>query len=190
MAAAAPKLVVIDRDGTLIRHIPYLCDPAQVELLPGVREGLAKLRAAGCMLFLHTNQSGVGRGYFKLEAALQCNDQMIRLLGMGDALFAAVCVCPEAPDAPIGYRKPSPRFGRELTARYGAAAEDICYIGDNITDLLTAHNLGCKGIGVRTGVHNLERELAAEGLGGAFPVCDGFLAAAECLLAGSPEPAA
>lgn len=190
MTFATPRLVVVDRDGTLIRHVPYLCDPAQVELLPGVREGLAKLKEAGCRLFLHTNQSGVGRGYFELEAALRCNDQMIRLLDMGDALFDAICVCPEAPDAPIEYRKPSPRFGRELSMRYGAAPENICYIGDNVTDLLTAHNLGCKGVGVRTGVHDLERELAAEGLGGAFPVCDGFREAVECLLAGKPEVAA
>lgn len=188
MTFATPKLVVIDRDGTLIRHIPYLCDPAQVQLLPGVAEGVARLKAAGCLLFLHTNQSGVGRGYFKLEAVLQCNNAMIRQLGMGDKPFEDVCVCPEAPDAPIDYRKPSPRFGQELMARYGVTAEDICYIGDNVNDLLTAHNIGCRGVGVSTGVHDLRRELASAGLEGAFPVCNGFLAAAEYLLAGRLVP--
>ena len=182
MAAVAPKLVVIDRDGTLIRHIPYLCDPAQVEVLPGVREGLARLRAAGCLLFLHTNQSGVGRGYFKLEAALQCNDQMIHQLSMGDALFEAVCVCPEAPDVPIEYRKPSPRFGLELLARYNKSKSELCYIGDNVTDLLTATNIGCAGVGVNTGVHDLRHELASQGLEKMFPVCDSFLETVERLL--------
>jgi D-glycero-D-manno-heptose 1,7-bisphosphate phosphatase len=190
MVPALPKLVVIDRDGTLIRHIPYLCDPAQVELLPGVREGMTRLKAAGCLLFLHTNQSGVGRGYFKLEAALRCNDEMVRQLGMGEQLFEAVCVSPEAPNAPVEFRKPSPRFGRELLVRYDASAQDLCYIGDNVSDLLTAHNIGCLGIGVSTGVHDLERELASEGLNGMFPIVEGFLAAAECLLAGKLEPAA
>ena len=189
MATAAPKLVVIDRDGTLIRHIPYLCEPAQVELLPGVREGMARLQAAGCLLFLHTNQSGVGRGYFKLEAALACNDEMVRQLGMGQRPFEAVCLSPEAPGAPVEYRKPSPRFGRELMARYEATAHDLCYIGDNLSDLLTAHNIGCRGIGVSTGVHDLERELVSEGLEGEFPIVDGFLAATAYLLAGKLEPA-
>lgn len=182
MASAPPSLVVIDRDGTLIRHIPYLCDPAQVDLLPGVREGLARLKAAGCLLFLHTNQSGVGRGYFPLDAALRCNEEMLRQLDMGEQLFAAVCVCPEAPDDAIEYRKPSPRFGQELLARYGKNAEDICYIGDNLSDLMTAKNIGCRGVGVATGVHDLNRELADSGLEGQFTVCASFGEAADQLL--------
>lgn len=56
------KALVLDRDGTLIEHVPYLHKPEDVRLLPGVREGLAAARAGGLTLFLHTNQSGVGRG--------------------------------------------------------------------------------------------------------------------------------
>jgi len=179
----ATKLVVIDRDGTLIRHVPYLCDPAKVEVLPGVREGLAKLRNAGYLLFLHTNQSGVGRGYFTLEAAMRCNNEMLRQLGFGNQFFTEVCVCPEAPDELIEYRKPSPRFGQELLARYGKHADDIYYFGDNLTDMLTAKNIGCRGVGVNTGVHDLRQELAAHGLGGCFPVCDSFVEAVDSLLA-------
>lgn len=182
MVKQTPKLVVIDRDGTLIRHIPYLCDPAQVEVLPTVKDGLAKLQAAGCMLFLHTNQSGVGRGYFPLDAALRCNEEMLRQLGLGEQLFAAVCVCPEAPDDAIEYRKPSPRFGRELLAKYGKNAEDICYIGDNLSDLMTAKNIGCRGVGVTTGMHDLSRELADCGLEGQFAIFASFGEAADRLL--------
>jgi len=180
-----PKLIVIDRDGTLIRHIPYLCEPTQVEILSTVRDGLARLQAAGCLLFLHTNQSGVGRGYFALEVAMCCNDEMLRQLGFGDQLFAAVCVCPEAPDEVIEYRKPSPRFGQEMLARYGKNAGDICYVGDNVTDLLTAKNIGCQGLGVNTGVHDLHRELAAQGLAEHFPVYASFGEAVDSLLARS-----
>ena len=42
------RLVVIDRDGTLIRHIHYLCDPAQVEL--AAREVRARARAGGIVV--------------------------------------------------------------------------------------------------------------------------------------------
>ena len=69
-AAEPIQYVVLDRDGTLIRHVPYLSRPEQVEVLPGVVAGLTELRKAGCKLFLHTNQSGIGRGYFSLEEAL------------------------------------------------------------------------------------------------------------------------
>jgi D-glycero-D-manno-heptose 1,7-bisphosphate phosphatase len=177
------QLVVIDRDGTLIRHIPYLCDPAQVTLLPGVREGLARLRAAGYLLFLHTNQSGVGRGYFPLEAALRCNDEMLRQLDLGEAPFEDICVCPEAPDAPADYRKPSPKFGLELLTKYSKHVGELCYVGDNLSDLMTAVHLGCRGIGVNTGVHDLRHELAERSLEERFEVCDSFAEVVDLLLA-------
>jgi len=174
----AAKHVVLDRDGTLIRHIPYLHDPAQVEVLPTVVEGLTALVRAGCKLFLHTNQSGVGRGYFPLADALACNVEMLKQIGLGDDLFEEVCVCPEAPDQEIGYRKPSPRFGAEIIARHGADKSRLWYIGDNVTDLLTAKNIGCRGVGVSTGVHDLPGELAANDLVDAFPVFGSFYEAA------------
>ncbi len=169
-----PRLVVLDRDGTLIRHVHYLCDPGKVELLPGVRNGLARLRDAGCKLYLHTNQSGVGRGYFSLEAAVRCNDEMIRQLGLGVELFEDICVCTEAPGDAVGYRKPSPRFGLELLARHALPAEAMYYVGDNLSDLMTAHAIGCRAIGVGTGVHDLTMELERAGLAGRFTVCASF----------------
>ena len=45
------KGLILDRDGTLIEHVPYLADPAGVVILPGVREGLEQARAAGLKLF-------------------------------------------------------------------------------------------------------------------------------------------
>lgn len=170
--------VVLDRDGTLIRHIPYLCDPAQVEVLPTVVAGLTRLVASGHKLFLHTNQSGVGRGYFSLAEAIACNDAMLEQIGLGDDLFEDICVCPEAPDQHISYRKPSSRYGLEILKKYGKNTQDLCYIGDNVTDLLTAKNIGCAGVGVTTGVRDLRQALTEQGLEGSFPVFDCFVDAA------------
>src|SRR5690606_10607629 len=80
-ATAMPrsKALVLDRDGTLIRHVHFLADAAAVEILPGVREGLKGVIEAGVLLFLHSNQSGVGRGYFSMEAVEACNRRMIEL---------------------------------------------------------------------------------------------------------------
>lgn len=51
-------------------------------------------------------------------------------------------------------------------------------MGDNVTDLLTAKNIGCMGVGVNTGVHDLRQALLEQGLEGSFPVFDCFLDAA------------
>ena len=171
--------VVIDRDGTLIRHIPYLCDPSQVEVLPTFVEGLGMLVGSGLKLFLHTNQSGVGRGYFSMADVVSCNDAMLSKIGLGTDVFTDICICREAPYQDISYRKPSSKYGLEILNKYRGDTAQICYIGDNVTDLLTAKNIGCAGLGVDTGGHDLRNSLLALGLQAEFPVFNNFLDAAK-----------
>lgn len=109
--------------------------------------------------------------------ATACNDEMIRRIGMGPELFAEVRLCPEVPNAEVAYRKPSPNYAREVMAKYSASPELLCYVGDNVTDLLTAHNVGCAGVGVSTGVPGLREQLREQGLQH-FPVFDTFREAA------------
>jgi len=132
----------LDRDGTIIRHVHYLRDPAQVELLPGVQEALRRAREMRYMLFLHTNQSGVGRGMFPIEDAVACNVRMINLLGMGPDVFTDVCIAPEAPWEPVAYRKPSPRFAREMAAKHGLNLARCFMVGDYSADIETAFAAG------------------------------------------------
>ena len=58
---AGPPFVLIDRDGTLVVDVAFLDDPAGLEVLPTVVEGLQRLAAAGCELAVVTNQAGVAR---------------------------------------------------------------------------------------------------------------------------------
>jgi D-glycero-D-manno-heptose 1,7-bisphosphate phosphatase len=175
--------VFLDRDGTLITHRPYLSDPACVNLLPTVIEGLREFISAGCKLFLHSNQSGIGRGYFSLADAIACNDEMLQQIGLGPELFAGICLCPEAPDQPVVYRKPSPRYALEIIAKYNLTKRDVCYLGDNISDLLTARNIGCSGFGISTGVHDLLPMLRDSGLANQFPIFSSFADAAKHAIA-------
>lgn len=166
--------VVLDRDGTLIRRIPYLYNPSDVEVLPTVVAGLTELVKSGCKLFLHTNQSGIGRGYFSLADAVACNDEMLRQIGLGHGLFEKICMCPETPDQEVVYRKPSPKFGLEIIAEYAIDKSDLFYVGDNVTDLLAAQNIGCMGVGVDTGLHDLRRLFQEMDMAETFPVFDSF----------------
>lgn len=175
------KALILDRDGTLIEHVPYLHRPEEVRVLPGVREALAAARDAGVKLFLHTNQSGVGRGMFTLADAEACTAWMVELIGLGADLFTRVCTAPEHPDAPMVYRKPSPRFARELMAEHGLAPEEICYVGDRGSDLETAHAAGTRAVGVATGLDDLAAELRAAGLGH-YPIFPSFRRAIEHVL--------
>jgi D-glycero-D-manno-heptose 1,7-bisphosphate phosphatase len=140
-----PAALILDRDGTLIEHVPYLSDPAEVRLLPGVREALQIARDAGVRLFMHSNQSGIGRGMFAMSDVVACNQRLIELLDMGPAPFEKICTAPEAPDQPSVYRKPSPRFAQEIIDEYALHPAAVWYLGDRGSALATAHAAGTCG---------------------------------------------
>jgi len=150
------KFIVFDRDGTLIKHKPYLFRTTEVELLPYVREGLEKLKKLGFIFFLHTNQSGVSRGYFKKEDAIKCNNRMLELIGLGNDLFETICIADDFPPKKDSYRKPSPKFGLEIISKYSIDSSQLIYVGDSISDLQTAKNINGIGLGLNTGIIDLE----------------------------------
>lgn len=145
------KYIVFDRDGTLIKHVHYLHNPEQVELLPTVTDSISLLRENGHKLFLHTNQSGVGRGMFSMEDVEFCNKRMIDLLGFGKDIFESICISPDLPGGDNNYRKPSDKFGWDIIEHYGIDKKNLVYVGDSICDLETGNKLGCHSVGVNTG---------------------------------------
>lgn len=180
-----PKALIFDRDGTIIEHVPYLSDPEGVRLLPGAREALALAVEMGARLFLHTNQSGIGRGLFTLTDAEACNARVVELLDLGPAPFERICIAPEVPGAPSDYRKPSPAFAREIMSEHGLPADKLCYLGDRGSDLATARAAETRGVGVTTGLDDLQQELHDLGMPDRFPVFDNLLTAVQHLFPSS-----
>ena len=66
----------LDRDGVLIEDKNYAYKIEDLEILPGVIEGLRLLRK-NFLFFIVTNQSGIGRGYYTIEDFLSGNDPYI-----------------------------------------------------------------------------------------------------------------
>jgi D-glycero-D-manno-heptose 1,7-bisphosphate phosphatase len=148
------KALFLDRDGTLIEYKPYLHRPDDVVLIPGTIDGLREAREAGYRLFLFTNQSGVGRGYFTLADVHRVHDRLLELLGLGQDLFEEICIAPEHPDEPSTYRKPSPRFIYEMVEKYHLHPPDCWMIGDSPSDwqagLTAAIRVGAVSSGLTT----------------------------------------
>ena len=155
------RYIIFDRDGTLIKHIPYLHDKSQVELNPGARSIIKEFIKEGYQLFLHTNQSGVARGLFKIDDVIECNDRMIELLDIPKPIFNKICIATDYPSSDNSYRKPSPRFGLELIKEYNIKSNELIYIGDSVSDLLTAKKLSCMAYGVDSeGNNELNHEIS------------------------------
>lgn len=148
---ASRRALFLDRDGTLIVDRVYLADPAGVELLPGAADALTRARQLGYRLYLFTNQSGIGRGYHTAEDARRVNARLEELLGLPRPVFAEICIAPEAPDQPVVYRKPSPKFIQEMIARDGLDPAACFMVGDSAADIQAALNAGIRPAAVRTG---------------------------------------
>lgn len=179
------KLVLIDRDGVLnVDRADYVKNPGELVLLPGAGAALARLNAAGILVAVCTNQSPIGRGMFD-EAMLdrihaKLRDELARDGGRLDAIFH----CPDAPGRPSHCRKPAPGMLTDALQRFGAAARETPFVGDNVTDMQAAAAIGCPRHLVRTG-HG-KRTLAAGLPPETLPVAvhENFADAVEALLAG------
>ena len=146
------RAVFLDRDGTLIEEKDYLSDPDQVVLLPGAAEALKRLQDAGFKLFIVSNQSGVGRGYFTMADVNRVNERLVELLARGGVRFEKIYIAPEAPEQPSRGRKPSPQFLFDARDEFGIDLSQSYMVGDKLIDLECGWNAGVKkSILVRTG---------------------------------------
>jgi len=154
------RAVFLDRDGTLIAEKNYLHRPEDVEIFPGAGAALKRLADAGFKLFVVTNQSGIGRGYFTLADAERVNEHVNRELAHNGVLFEKTFIAPEAPDQPSRGRKPSPQFLFDARDEFNLNLAESFMVGDKLIDLECGWNAGVKkSILVRTGYGaELERE--------------------------------
>ncbi len=146
------RAVFLDRDGTLIADKNFLRQPDEVELLPGAAAALKRLQDAGFLLFIVSNQSGVGRGLFTLAEAEQVNARVAAEFGRHGVRFQRIYTAPEAPDQPSHGRKPSPRFVFDARDEFGLDLASSYVVGDKLSDVECGWNAGVKqSILVRTG---------------------------------------
>jgi D-glycero-D-manno-heptose 1,7-bisphosphate phosphatase len=146
------RAVFLDRDGTLIVEKNYLCRTEDVEIFPSTPAALKRLCAAGCKLFIVSNQSGIGRGYFTLADVERVNEHLCRELARDGVRFEKIYIAPEAPGQPQRGRKPSPQFLFDARDEFGVDLAQSFVIGDKLADLECGWNAGVKkGILVRTG---------------------------------------
>jgi D-glycero-D-manno-heptose 1,7-bisphosphate phosphatase len=148
----------------LLEERNYLHRVEDFALIPGVEQGLKRLHDAGCLLFIVTNQSGVGRGYFTMADVERVNDHLTEVMARHGVAFQRIYVAPEAPDQPSRGRKPSPQFLFDARDEFGLSLADCFMVGDKRIDLECGWNAGVRAsILVRTGYgQTTEREAVGQ----------------------------
>jgi D-glycero-D-manno-heptose 1,7-bisphosphate phosphatase len=178
------RAVFLDRDGTIIEDKDYLSRPEEVVIFPGAAAALKQLCDAGFKLFIVSNQSGVGRGYFTLADVEAVNQHLVSELARDGVQFERIYFATEAPDQPSRGRKPSPQFLFDARDEFGVDLAQSYMIGDKLLDLECGWNAGVKqSILVRTG-YGVESERQSAGKLGPAAVVNNLTGAAEYILLG------
>lgn len=147
------KAIFLDRDGTLIKEIPYLHSPEKIEFETGTISALLTLQNQDYLLIIITNQAGIGREIFTREQYKQTEKALHeRLLAKGVHLTKTY-FCPHHPlqgkgkylkDCPN--RKPKPGMLLEAIKKYNINPKNSYMIGNNISDIQAGINANVKTI--------------------------------------------
>lgn len=149
----AKRILFIDRDGTLIHEPEHhqIDNLEELRFYPRVFQGMAAIAKLDYELVMVTNQNGLGTPSFPEDTFWPVQNKVIEAFENEDVKFDAVYIDPTFPEDHAPTRKP----GTAMLARYINNPEyDLAHsfvIGDRITDVKLAKNLGCKAIWLNNG---------------------------------------
>lgn len=147
------RLIIFDADGTLRRCTvegqPCPNAPGQWELLPNVKETLAKIKwgspHVGKTAFgIASNQSGVARGYMTKEEAYSLLKTLVLAAFETWPVAGSIQMCPHHPDQDCACRKPRPQMLERLMRKWRLSPHEVLYVGDMKSDQQAAANAGCE----------------------------------------------
>jgi len=148
------KAVFLDRDGVINRalvrnHQPFAATSlAEFEILPGVPEACARLKAAGFLLVVATNQPDVGRGTLAPEVVEAIHAEMCRVLPIDRV---EVCTHAGRGASDCSCRKPKPGMLQEAACALGIDLAASWMVGDRWRDIDCGHAAGCRTIWIDYG---------------------------------------
>jgi len=142
----------LDRDGVINVDHGYVHRPETVEFVDGIFELCRHARSLGYLIFVVTNQAGIGRGYYGEDDFLALTDWMRRRFDAEGAAIDKVYFCPFHPEHGIGqykldspFRKPGPGMILQAADEFGVDLARSVLVGDNETDIRAglAAGVGC-----------------------------------------------
>lgn len=177
----AKKLIILDRDG-VINHDSddFIKSPSEWQPIEGSLEAIAKLNHADYSIVVATNQSGIARGLFNLDALMRIHEKMHRALAGVGGKIESIFFCPHGPDEQCACRKPKPGLLHDIAQRLHVDLNQIPVVGDSLRDLQAAEKAEAQPILVRTGKG--KKTLLDLGDNHSYPVFDNLAAYADFVL--------
>ena len=141
--------IFLDRDGVIVEDVGYAHKIGDFKLIPKAVEGLKLLK--NYKLFIITNQSGIGRGYYTMKDFENFNNYLIQELKKHNIKIEKTYVCPHKPEDNCDCRKPKVKLLKAAEKEFGIDLKKSFVIGDKTADIEMGRNAGCKTILVLAG---------------------------------------
>lgn len=149
------KAIFLDRDGTINKHVGFLKDINDFELIDGVCEAIKLINESGYLAIVITNQPVVARGDVTIEELNNIHNKMETLLSKKGAYLDGIYYCPHHPERGFDNeikelkiecdcRKPKPGLILKASKDFNIDLSLSWMIGDAKNDILAGKNAGCK----------------------------------------------
>jgi len=145
------KALFIDKDGTLIRNIPFNVNPELIELEEYADEGLYKLQENGFYIIIISNQPGIALGYFKEEDLKSVEDKIKTILSENKITLKGFYYCPHSNEGDCECRKPKPGLILKAAYDFQIDLSKSWMIGDILNDVEAGKSAGCNTILIDNG---------------------------------------
>lgn len=136
------KALFLDRDGIINVDHGYVYKIEDFEFVKGIFDLVRIFSNRGYLIFVVTNQSGIGRGYYSEEDFQKLTAWMKDEFKKNGIEISQVCHCPHSPDAGCSCRKPETGMIEEVLKTYSIDLPVSWMIGDKQSDMDLAKNAG------------------------------------------------
>lgn len=174
---AMNRAVFLDRDGTINEESGYLHKIEDCRFIPDAIAAIARLKTAGFLVVIVTNQSGIARGFYTEDDLSRLHQYMESEIVKGGGKVDGWYFCPHHPDFAddCDCRKPFPGMLHLAAVELKINLGSSWMIGDKIADVEAGLAAGCQTALVRTGYGRREEAL----LSAQIPVFDDLSSAVE-----------
>jgi D-glycero-D-manno-heptose 1,7-bisphosphate phosphatase len=143
------RAAFLDRDGVINEERAFVHTVEEFAWVPGTVEALRHLKAAGYLLVIITNQSGIARGLYTEADYVALTQHMQNELAVHGVHLDAIDHCPHLPDAPVPRyrldcecRKPRPGMIERICRTLDVDVSASILVGDRLSDIEAGRRAG------------------------------------------------
>lgn len=177
------RAIFLDRDGVICENrSDHVKSWQEFRFIPRAKTSLAALSRLDLPIIVVTNQAAINRGLTTASAVEEIHQHMVAEVEAYGGRIDRVIYCPHRPEEVCGCRKPEPGMFQQVAQEMNIELSGSYMVGDAITDLMAAQQVGCQPFLVLTGRGFQQLVPALHTLNGEFTITRNLLGATSHIL--------